>query len=325
MTKSPGSPGSGDRPAAPRPTLVDAHRTAVADGERVAPSASVAAPRQGSRPRSDRRRSRQMPGRLAARGSPHALAVRTRTQLGASPRPRPARRSPLARAGSSPRSTAARAEVDELRGVLRGRVWIGALLPASDLDIPGLLARFSDAHPGIEVGLREGMAADMLRHLADDELDAAFCLIAGEISDDVHRRAARRGGDRRRRSRPAARRRRAAGPSPSSPAQRDRRGCATARPSSPARAAASPTTGRPLHRALESGDPFLLRTLAARRLRARAILPRSFSRLDGPALEIRRPGSPPFSLPLALVSRRERDLSPAARAGHRARPPRDGV
>jgi quercetin dioxygenase-like cupin family protein len=39
-------------------------------------------------------------------------------------------------------------------------------------------------HPGVEIGLREGIAADMLRFLAVDELDAAFCLLAGEISDD---------------------------------------------------------------------------------------------------------------------------------------------
>ena len=58
---------------------------------------------------------------------------------------------------------AARAEVDELRGVLRGRIWVGALVPAGELDVPGLLARFSREHPGIEVGLREGIAADMLQ------------------------------------------------------------------------------------------------------------------------------------------------------------------
>jgi LysR family transcriptional activator of glutamate synthase operon len=69
----------------------------------------------------------------------------------------------------------ARDEVDELRGVLRGRIWIGALLPAGELDVPGLLARFSQEHPGVEVGLREGIAADMLRFLAAGELDAAFC------------------------------------------------------------------------------------------------------------------------------------------------------
>ena len=40
-------------------------------------------------------------------------------------------------------------------------------------------------HPGIEVGLREGLADEMLRYLADDEIDAAFCLLAGELRDDM--------------------------------------------------------------------------------------------------------------------------------------------
>ena len=61
------------------------------------------------------------------------------------------------------RAVAARQEVDELSGVLRGRIWIGPLLPAGDVDVPGLLARFSRAHPGVEVGLRKGVAADMFR------------------------------------------------------------------------------------------------------------------------------------------------------------------
>ena len=54
-------------------------------------------------------------------------------------------------------------------------------MPAGDVDVPGLLARFSEAHPGVEVGLREGIAADMLRLLAADELDAAFCLLGGRL------------------------------------------------------------------------------------------------------------------------------------------------
>jgi hypothetical protein len=32
----------------------------------------------------------------------------------------------------------ARQEVDELRGVLRGRIWIGPLLPTGDIEVPGL-------------------------------------------------------------------------------------------------------------------------------------------------------------------------------------------
>ena len=84
----------------------------------------------------------------------------------------------------------AREEVDQLRGALRGRIWIGALVRAGDLDVPGLLAHFSQAQ-GIEVGLREGLADEMLRYLADDEIDAAFCLLAGELRDDMEGKASR--------------------------------------------------------------------------------------------------------------------------------------
>src|SRR5918994_992081 len=47
-----------------------------------------------------------------------------------------------------------------------------------ELDVPELLGRFSQAHPGIEIGMREGTAGDMLRYLADDEVHAAFSLLA---------------------------------------------------------------------------------------------------------------------------------------------------
>src|SRR5204863_9666483 len=47
-----------------------------------------------------------------------------------------------------------RGEVDELRGLVRGRVSIGALLPAGPLDVPALLARFAEAFPGVEVRLQ---------------------------------------------------------------------------------------------------------------------------------------------------------------------------
>ncbi len=47
-----------------------------------------------------------------------------------------------------------RGELDELRGLVRGRIAIGALLPAGGVEVPALLARFNHAYPGIEVGLR---------------------------------------------------------------------------------------------------------------------------------------------------------------------------
>jgi LysR family transcriptional regulator, transcription activator of glutamate synthase operon len=203
----------------------------------------------------------------------------------------------------------ARAEVDELRGVMRGRVWIGALLPAGDLDVPGLLARFSRAHPGVEVGLREGIASDMLRFLAADELDAAFCLLAGEIPRDF---AVERLTDEEVVAAFAPDR------APSAPdvgvADLARYAIVAPRRGSAITSVLDrrfADAGRPLRLALESGDPFLLRSLAARGF-ATAILPRSLTGLEGPAVEVRSL-DPAVRLPVAFVWRRERSLPPAAR------------
>jgi LysR family transcriptional regulator, transcription activator of glutamate synthase operon len=203
----------------------------------------------------------------------------------------------------------ARAEVDELRGVLRGRIWIGPLLPAGDLDVPGLLARFRQAHPGVEVGLREGIAAEMLRLLAADELDAAFCLLAGEIPDELaieplsHDEVVAAFAPDRAPAAPHV--------SVADLAQHQiiapRRGSAITTVLDQRFADA----GEPLRLALESGDPFLLRSLAARGF-ATAILPRSLTALEGPALEVRSL-HPAVQLPVALVWRRERNAPPAAR------------
>jgi LysR family transcriptional regulator, transcription activator of glutamate synthase operon len=204
---------------------------------------------------------------------------------------------------------AAREEVDELRGVLRGRIWVGALLPAGDLDVPGLLARFSREYPGVEVGLREGIAADMLRFLSADELDAAFCLLAGDTPDGL-------AVERLSQEEVVA----AFAPDRAPPGPRVsvadlargaiialRRGSAITSVLEQRFAEA----GEPLRLALESGDPFLLRSLAARGF-GTAILPRSLTALEGPALEVRSL-DPAVALPVALIWRRERSLPPAAR------------
>jgi LysR family transcriptional regulator, transcription activator of glutamate synthase operon len=205
---------------------------------------------------------------------------------------------------------AARAEVDELRGVLRGRIRIGPLLPAGDLDVPGLLARFSRAHPGVEVSLREGIAADMLGFLAADELDAAFCLLADAIPDEL---AAERLTDEEVVAAFAPDR---APPAPHvSVADLARYAIVAPRRGSSITSVLDrlfADAGMPLRLALESGDPFLLRALAARGF-ATAILPRSLTALEGPALEVRSL-HPAVRLPVALVWRRERNAPPAARA-----------
>jgi len=204
---------------------------------------------------------------------------------------------------------AAREEVDELRGVLRGRIWIGALVPAGELDVPGLLARFSRARPGIEVGLREGVAPDMLGFLGSGELDAAFCLLAGPPPDEL---ASERLSEVEIVAAFAPDRAPAEDGITAAELARGRL-IATRRGSSITTVLAErfADAGEPLRLALESGDPFLLRSLAAQGF-ATAILPRSFTILEGPAVEARRL-EPPFHLPVALVWRRGH-LAPAARA-----------
>jgi DNA-binding transcriptional LysR family regulator len=202
----------------------------------------------------------------------------------------------------------ARQEVDQLRGALRGRLWIGPLLRAGDIDVPGLIARFGAQHTGIEVRLREGLAEDMFRHLAADELDVAFCLLTGKLGDRFD--GERLGEDEvvvafgagaappgPRVSVAELRERTLVGP---------RRGAAVTRVFDDLFAAA----GAPLHLALESGDPILLRSLAARGFGA-ALLPRSLTAVEGPAVEVRGL-DPPVRLPVALVWRRDRRPSPAA-------------
>ncbi|MFI7440681.1 LysR family transcriptional regulator [Nonomuraea indica] len=60
----------------------------------------------------------------------------------------------------------ARQAVDELTGLLRGHVVMGAVSVPSVLDLPGLLAGFHELHPAVEITLREAAP----RAVADDVL-----------------------------------------------------------------------------------------------------------------------------------------------------------
>ena len=202
-----------------------------------------------------------------------------------------------------------RGEVDELRGLVRGRVAVGALLPAGQLDVPRLLARFAEAFPGIEVALREGTAGDMLRHLRADEIDAAFTLQPDLPADLENERMAEEELV-------------AAFPPGSAPGRawvgaRELSGRPLVTPRSDsaiARALADffARAGEPLQVSLESGDPFLLRCLVSTGFGA-SVLPRSTIRREGPPVDV-RPLRPSVELPVSLVWRRGRHQSPAARA-----------
>ncbi len=203
-----------------------------------------------------------------------------------------------------------RSELDELRGLVRGRVSIGALLPAGGLEVTALLARFSHEFPGIEVGLREGTAAEMLALVEADELDLGFCLMFGDapatvealrVSEEEIVVAYPPSTAPRRRWVTAADLARA-------PLATPRRGSAikAAIDDFFARAAEQPQV------ALESGDPYLIRCLVSDGF-GPAVLPTSITRRAGPEVET-RPLRPAIRLPVCLIWRTGRDRSAAANA-----------
>jgi DNA-binding transcriptional LysR family regulator len=67
----------------------------------------------------------------------------------------------------------ARAELEQLTGLVRGRVSVGAI-PLAPLDLPGMLAEFRGRYPGVAVYMREETLNGMLALLRSDELDLGF-------------------------------------------------------------------------------------------------------------------------------------------------------
>ena len=203
-----------------------------------------------------------------------------------------------------------RDELDDLRGLVRGRVAIGATLPAGELDVPLLLVRFSETYPGIEVDLFEGTAGDMRDYLAEDKVDAAFSLLATDppAGVEVERLseeelvAAFPAGKGPKRERISA-------------AELARHALVVPRSGSAIKQAVDDffaRAGEPLRISLESGDPFLLRCLVSTGFGA-AVLPASLTRREGPPID-GRGLRPAVRLPETLLWRKGRHQSPAARA-----------
>ena len=204
-----------------------------------------------------------------------------------------------------------RADLDELRGLVRGTIAIGALLPAGHLDLPALLAEFNRRFPGIEIEFREGTAADMKAHLSRGELDVAFVLEAEPQPAGLGRLALSEAEMVLAMSpeHPLAAK------SPLPIARLDGENLIAFRRGSAVRHALDAALERAGARpriALEGSDLLLIRALAAQGF-GLAVLPRSFAELPGPPLSI-RPLRPAISLPVVLLWREERSHSPAARA-----------
>jgi DNA-binding transcriptional LysR family regulator len=200
-------------------------------------------------------------------------------------------------------------EVDELRGLARGRVTVGALLFGGDLDIPALLAAFTSAFPQIEVGLREGTVQRMVDGLKDGSIDLAFVLESEPV--DEFERIALSSEDLAVVMSPGHE---LAGTGPVRvEALAEQRLIGFEHGSSVRRLVdeAFARAGVAPRIALEGNDLALVRSLVAEGI-GLAILPRSFAELPGPELAL-RPLSPALRMTVALWWRRGRHLSPAAR------------
>jgi LysR family transcriptional regulator, transcription activator of glutamate synthase operon len=205
---------------------------------------------------------------------------------------------------------ALRGDVDELRGLVRGHVTVGAMLFGGELDIPAILASFADTFPDVEIGLREGTAQRMVEMLTDGSLDVAFALEV-EPPDGLERielsgeeLAVAMSPDHE-----------LAGDGPLSiDALANNRLIAFQRGSSTrARVDAALDSAQVEPRiALEANDFALVRSLVARGI-GLAILPRSFLERPGAPITFRTL-SPPLTMRVALWWREGRRLSPAARA-----------
>jgi DNA-binding transcriptional LysR family regulator len=79
----------------------------------------------------------------------------------------------------------ARAELDELGEVLRGRVRIGATPVLGAIDLPGEMAAFHRAHPKVALSLRIGLVAELRDPLDADELDLVLAPADSGLEDYV--------------------------------------------------------------------------------------------------------------------------------------------
>jgi len=69
---------------------------------------------------------------------------------------------------------AGRADLQQLSGVLVGRVRLGAIQALGPYDLSGALATFHERHPGVELSLRSGPLRTQLDDLAQDRIDLAL-------------------------------------------------------------------------------------------------------------------------------------------------------
>ncbi|MGP4026135.1 LysR family transcriptional regulator [Actinomadura sp. 3N407] len=79
----------------------------------------------------------------------------------------------------------ARRSVDELTGLLRGRVTIGTVDWIQSLDLPGMLSGFHRDHPNVEITVIQDDTATLAEALRDGRVDLAFLSLGGEPPEGI--------------------------------------------------------------------------------------------------------------------------------------------
>jgi LysR family transcriptional regulator, transcription activator of glutamate synthase operon len=69
------------------------------------------------------------------------------------------------------------ADLDAMRGLVRGRLRLGGVPPVRGLHPARLIAEFGRTYPGIDITAREDVAARLVAALADGELDLVLALV----------------------------------------------------------------------------------------------------------------------------------------------------
>jgi DNA-binding transcriptional LysR family regulator len=77
--------------------------------------------------------------------------------------------------------SAARAELEALRGILTGHVSVGAMHTMGPVDVSLALAIFHQRHPGVELTVLEQSSEELAEMLRDDVLDLAYLSVTERI------------------------------------------------------------------------------------------------------------------------------------------------
>jgi DNA-binding transcriptional LysR family regulator len=78
-----------------------------------------------------------------------------------------------------------RLAIDEVSGLLRGRVAVGTVTSYGELPVPQLLAEFHRRHPAVEITLGEDTSDHLLADVRDGRLDLAVAASADPLPDGV--------------------------------------------------------------------------------------------------------------------------------------------